>query len=250
MPQPFLSIVVPAYNEEGRLGPSLEKILAYAGRSPHPVEIIVVDDGSSDHTQDVARRALEGTTTHPSVSGAVLVNEANRGKGYSIRRGVLAARGDLVLVSDADLSTPIEEADRLLEHLSRMKHGLVIGSRALKESRVEVHQNFAREVMGKVFNRVVRVLTGLPFADTQCGFKLMTRSDVSPIFGKARIDGFSYDVELLYVAQRRQLPIKEVPVTWRNAPGSKVGMLTDPLKMLRDVWRVRRWHKRGVYDVA
>jgi dolichyl-phosphate beta-glucosyltransferase len=124
---------------------------------------------------------------------------------------------------------------------------VVIGSRAVAGANVEVHQNVVRETMGKVFNRIVRTITGLPFADTQCGFKLMARADVAPIFERSRIDGFSYDVELLFVAVRRGLPVSEVPVTWRNAPGSKVGMLSDPLRMLRDVWRIRRWHAGGAY---
>ena len=243
MPEPYLSIVIPAYNEERRIGPTLTAVLAYAAAAPRPIEIIVVDDGSSDATARVAREALGA---RPDTS--VLVNDANRGKGYSIRRGVLAARGQLALVSDADLSTPIDEAERLMTHLTAQGRGLVIGSRALRDSRVEVHQNPARELMGKVFNRIVRLMTGLPFHDTQCGFKLMTRADVAPIFEKARIDGFSYDVELIYVASRRGIPVKEVGVTWRNAPGSKVGMLSDPILMLRDVWRVRRWYEQGLYD--
>jgi glycosyltransferase involved in cell wall biosynthesis len=244
MPDPYLTIVVPAYNEARRIGPSLEAITTWAGASTRAVEVIVVDDGSSDGTAQVARAALGG---YPAAS--ILSNGTNRGKGYSIRRGVLAARGQVVLVSDADLSTPIEEADLLMSRLTPMGRGIVIGSRALSDSRVEVHQNPMRELMGKVFNRVVRLLTGLPFHDTQCGFKLMTRGEVAPIFEKARIDGFSYDVELLYVAVRRGIPVAEVGVTWRNAPGSKVGMLSDPLRMLRDVWRVRRWYARGRYEV-
>ena len=243
MPEPYLSIVIPAYNEERRIGPTLTAVLAYAAASPRPIEIIVVDDGSSDATARLARDAL---VARPDTN--VLVNDSNRGKGYSIRRGVLAARGHLALVSDADLSTPIEEAGRLIRYLEPMGRGIVIGSRALRDSRVEVHQNPMRELMGKVFNLVVRLMTGLPFHDTQCGFKLMTRADVAPIFEKARIDGFSYDVELIYVASRRGIPIKEVGVTWSNAPGSKVGMLSDPIRMLRDVWRVRRWYDRGLYD--
>jgi len=242
MQEPALSIVVPAYNEESRLGPSLKSILAYRSGRTFPIEIIVVDDGSADATARVAREALGDA---PMTS--VLVNETNRGKGYSIRRGVLAARGEAVLATDADLSTPIEEVDVLLEHLKGLGHGLVIGSRGLGSSRVEIHQSPLREFMGKVFNRIVRLMTGLPFRDTQCGFKLMTRADVAPIFTVARIDGFSYDVELLYVAHRRGSPIEEVPVVWRHAPGSKVGLLTDPLRMLRDVWRVRSWYRAGYY---
>lgn len=246
MPQPFLSIVIPAYNEQARLGPSLSAVLAWAKKSSRQVELIVVDDGSSDDTAGVARNRTDGS----GVDATVLVNERNRGKGFSLRRGVLSARGDLVLLTDADLSTPIEEADRLIEHMTGMGRGIVIGSRALRTSKVEVHQNPMRELMGRIFNRLVRLLTGLPFRDTQCGFKLMTRRDVAPIFQKARIDGFSYDVEILYVAVRRGVPVKEVAVSWRNAPGSKVGILTDPLKMLADVARVRRWYRQGLYDLS
>lgn len=225
----------------------MTSILAYARKFPQPIEVLVVDDGSTDRTASVAREAFAGDG---GTQASVLVNEANRGKGFSIRRGVLASRGDFVLVSDADLSTPIEEADSLLAHIQEMGRGIVIGSRALRESRVEIHQSPLREVMGKVFNGVVRTMTGLPFHDTQCGFKLMARVDALPIFARARIDGFSYDVELLYVAVRRLVPIKEVGVTWRNAPGSKVGILSDPLKMLRDVWRVRTWYNEGLYEIS
>ncbi len=241
---PHLSIVIPAYDEEQRIGPTLEAILAYTRRVTYPVEILVVDDGSRDRTFALAGEILAGVPV-----ARVVTNGTNRGKGYSIRHGVLEARGTLVLVSDADLSTPIEEVDALLRHLGSLGHGLVIGSRALHDSRVEIHQNAVREMMGKTFNRMVRMLTGLPFHDTQCGFKLMTRADVLPIFRTARVDGFSWDVEILYVAIRRGVPIKEVPVRWRNAPGSKVGILADPWRMLRDVMRIRRWYRQGVYDV-
>lgn len=242
---PYLSIVIPAFDEEQRIAPTLEAILAHVRRASFRVEILVVDDGSTDRTFALSGEILSG------VPGArVLTNGTNRGKGYSIRHGVAEARGTLVLVSDADLSTPIEEMDALLRHLGTIGHGIVIGSRALRDSRVEVHQTAGREMMGKTFNRCVRILTGLPFHDTQCGFKLMTRADVLPIFGKARVDGFSWDVELLYVAVRRGIPIKEVPVRWRNAPGSKVGILSDPWRMLRDVIRIRRWYRGGVYDAA
>ena len=243
MPDPYLTIVVPAYNEESRIAPSLAAIADFARASTRPVEIIVVDDGSTDRTASVAREALEG------MAGArVLANGINRGKGYSIRHGIREAHGEVVLVSDADLSTPISETNRLLDHLEELGHGIVIGSRGLKDSNVEVHQSPMRELMGKIFNRIVRALTGLPFHDTQCGFKIMTRSDVAPVFSTLRIDGFSYDVELLYVAVRKGIPIKEIPVVWRNAPGSKVGILSDPYRMLRDVFRIRRWYRQGHYN--
>jgi dolichyl-phosphate beta-glucosyltransferase len=200
--KPYLTVVIPAYNEEKRIAPSLAAILAHARRAPYRTEILVVDDGSTDRTIEVSRAALA------EVPGARIVeNVANRGKGYSVRHGVLEATGSLVLVTDADLSTPIEEVDTLLRHLEEMGHGMIIGSRDVSDSRVEVHQNPVREVMGKTFNRLVRALTGLPFNDTQCGFKLMTLQDVLPIFRVARIDGFSWDVEILYIAVRPGGPV-------------------------------------------
>jgi dolichyl-phosphate beta-glucosyltransferase len=242
-PGPALALVIPAYNEERRLAASLESVAAFAASHPGGVEVVIVDDGSRDRTAEIARDFAKG---RPAV--LVLANDRNRGKGYSIRRGVLAASAPTVLVSDADLSTPLSDAPKLLDRLARMGEGIVIGSRGLRESNVEVHQNVLRETMGRVFNLLVRAVTGLPFKDTQCGFKAMTRRAVAPIFERARVDGFSYDVELLFVAKRRGIPIEEVPVTWRNAPGSKVGMLTSPLAMLRDVLRIRRWHGQGRYD--
>ena len=240
---PALTLVIPAYNEEIRLAGALSHVAGFGSSHPGGCEVIIVDDGSRDRTASIAR---EFAGKHPGVR--VLVNERNRGKGYSIRRGVLEARGEVVLVSDADLSTPLTESGRLHERLRVLGRGIIIGSRGLPDSKVEVHQNPLREAMGRVFNFLVRTLTGLPFRDTQCGFKMMTRSVVEPIFRRARVDRFSWDVELLYVAYRRGIAIEEIPVTWRNAPGSKVGILSAPIEMLRDVFRIRRWHRQGWYD--
>ncbi len=250
MLDPYLSIVVPAFNEEERLGRSLEAIAAFGRDFRLPVEVLVVDDGSRDATARIAAEELDRSARDGGPPGRLLRHEPNRGKGFSIREGVLAARGKVVLVTDADLSTPLDQTEPLLRELERMGRGIVIGSRALEDSTVRVHQNRVRELMGKTFNKVVRLLTGLPFRDTQCGFKVMYRDDVAPIFRRARVDGFSYDVELLYVAVRRGLPVRELPVVWSAARGSKVGLLSDPLRMLRDVWRVRRWHGQGAYDEA
>jgi len=240
---PALSLVIPAFNEETRLPASLDTIAAFASRHPGGCEVILVDDGSRDRTPAIARE-FAGKTS----SARVLVNERNRGKGYSIRRGVLDARGASILVSDADLSTPLTEAPKLLDRLRAMGEGIVIGSRGLKESNVEVHQNALRELMGRTFNLVVRTMTGLPFSDTQCGFKAFSASVARPIFERARVERFSWDVEILYVARKRGVRIEEIPVTWRNAPGSKVGILSAPIEMLRDVIRIRRWYRQGVYD--
>lgn len=242
---PALALVIPAFNEELRLSRSLDAVASFMTSFPGGVEVILVDDGSRDRTASIAREFAAGR------SGArVLVNERNRGKGFSIRRGVLEARARTILVSDADLSTPLTEAAKLMSRLETMGEGIVIGSRGLRSSNVEVHQNALRETMGRGFNLLVRALTGLPFKDTQCGFKMMTRRAVVPIFEKARVDRFSWDVELLFVARRRGLKIEEVPVTWRNAPGSKVGILTSPISMLIDVLRLRLWYARGLYDAG
>ena len=160
----------------------------------------------------------------------------------------MVLRAKIVLLSDADLSTPLSETHKLLEKLKLLGGGIVIGSRALLDSQVEKRQNPMREGMGRVFNILVKTITNLPFHDTQCGFKLITRSLVRPIFEKARVDGFAYDVELLYVARKHGVPIQEVPVIWRNAEGSKVGMISAPILMLRDVIRVVRWQRQGLYD--
>lgn len=242
-PPPALSIVIPAYNEELRLSASLDEIAAFAGAFPGGAETIIVDDGSLDATSTTA---CDFAATHSRVK--VLVNDRNRGKGYSVRRGFMEARGEMVLLTDADLSTPLGESTKLIQRLRSLGGGIVIGSRGLESSKVEIRQNPIREGMGRTFNVLVRTITKLPYKDTQCGFKIMTRVLAKPIFERARIDGFAYDVELLYVARKMGVPIDEIPVIWRNAPGSKVGILSAPLLMLRDVARIVRWYRQGVYD--
>jgi len=240
--RPHLSVVIPAYNEEARLDSSLSGILDYLDARRIHAEVLVVDDGSTDGT---ARIAAEKLGHRP---GGVLSNDENRGKGYSVRRGVLEARGRWILMSDADLSTPIEEHDHLAAAARDRDLDIVIASRGLAESKIEVRQNFVRESMGKTFNTLVRTLTGLRLRDTQCGFKLMDRRRALPVFERMIVDGFAFDVELLYVATRFGLRIAEVPVTWRNSPASKVGMATAPLGMLIDTLRVLWRFRRGGYN--
>jgi dolichyl-phosphate beta-glucosyltransferase len=240
--RPFLSIVVPAYNEEKRLGASLGKITAYLDTAGIDAEILVVDDGSKDKTAELAAKALEGRR------GRVIRNGENRGKGYSVRHGVVEARGRFVLLTDADLSTPIDEQAKLAAVIRDRDLDVVIGSRALPQSDVQVRQGWLRETMGRSFNTIIRVLTGLPFRDTQCGFKLMDRERVKPLFEKMVVDRFAFDVELLFLCSRFGLSFAEVPVTWRNAPGSKVSLIGDPLNMLWDVLRVRWRFRRGLYN--
>jgi glycosyltransferase involved in cell wall biosynthesis len=240
--RPHLTIVVPAYNEEARLGPSLERIRDYLTDEKIRAEILVVDDGSTDGTARVAASALEGAR------GRVLSSRENRGKGHAVRRGVFEAAGRWVLMTDADLSTPIEEHARLAAAARDHDLDVAFGSRALSGSRVEVHQHPVREGMGKTFNLLMRSLTGLPFRDTQCGFKLIDRRRTLPLFERMVVDRFAFDVELLYLCHRFGLRVREIPVTWRNAAGSKVSLLRDPLNMLLDVARIRWRFRRGSYN--
>ena len=230
MSAPRLSVVIPAFNEAARLPATLvavERSLTQAGLSH---EILVVDDGSRDDTAERALAALPGAVR-------VLRNETNRGKGYSVRRGMLEARGELRLMSDADLSTPIEELPRLMEKLDA-GYDVAIASRALPGSHVMVHQPYFRESVGRLFNVMVQALVLPGLFDTQCGFKLWTGAAAQEGFASARIDGFSFDVEVLYVARRRGRRIAEVPVTWTNDAASRVTLLRGSAAFL-DVARIR-----------
>lgn len=240
--RPFLSIVIPAYNEEERLVPSIQKIAAYLDVSALDAEILVVDDGSKDRTAELAAKALLGRR------GRVIKNGENRGKGYSVRHGVVEARGRFVLLTDADLSTPIEDHAKLAAVIRDRDLDVVIGSRALPESDVQVRQGWLRQTMGRTFNTTIRIVTGLPFRDTQCGFKLMDRDRVMPLFAKMVVNRFAFDVELLFLCARFGLTVTDVPVIWRNAPGSKVSVIADPLNMIADVLRVRWRFRRGLYN--
>jgi len=240
--RPHLSIVIPAYNEQERLGDSLAKITAYLDAGGIDAELLVIDDGSGDKTAEVAERALLGRR------GRVLANGENCGKGFSVRRGVLEAQGRFVLMTDSDLSTPIADHAKLAKVMRDRDLDLVIGSRALPGSDVQVRQGWLRQTMGRTFNRFIRTATGLPFRDTQCGFKLMDRERALPLVKKMVVDGFAFDVELLFLCGRFGLSVVDVPVTWRNAEGSKVSMVGDPLKMIADVLRIRWRFRRGLYN--
>ncbi len=241
---PELSIVIPAYNEEGRLGRALSRIREYfAGRSVPPgvapeislnqLEILIVDDGSKDGT---ARIAEEWTREMPGLR--LVSNRENRGKGYSVRHGMLEARGRLALFTDADLSSPIEEIEKLLAAIAA-GNDIAIGSRALDRSLISIHQSRHRELGGIVFNGLVRVVTGLPFHDTQCGFKLFRREPARIIFEQQRIKRFGFDPEILFLAKRHNLRIAEVPVRWAHDPATKVQVLRDSLMMFRELVAIR-----------
>jgi dolichyl-phosphate beta-glucosyltransferase len=237
-----LSVVIPAYNEEQRIGGSLEKVGTYLDSRSIAAEILVVDDGSADATARIAAEFLRGRT------GKILSNGENRGKGYSVRRGFLAAEGRWVLMTDADLSAPIEEHQVLAKAVRDHDLDVAIGSRGIDESKVEVRQNAVRQSMGKTFNWCIRRMTGLPFRDTQCGFKLIDRRRARPLFERMIVDRFAFDVEFLYLCVRFGLQVREVPVVWRNVTGSKVSLFADPLNMLWDVGRVRWRFRRGGYN--
>lgn len=229
-----LSIVIPAFNEARRIAASLRAILEYLEAAGRDGEIIVVDDGSHDATVEMVRGILGEGGPH-----RILTGRANRGKGFSVREGALAATRPWTLLSDADLSTPIAEVDRLLMAAMEGELDLVMGSRALAGSRIGVYQGWLRRNMGRSFNLVMRAITGLPFKDTQCGFKLWRTASIRPLLGRLTIDGFAWDVELLVLARRAGLSLAEVPVEWNDVEGSKVAMVADPLRMLRDLVRIR-----------
>ncbi len=242
-----LSIVVPAYNEAARLVKSLPVILAYLSENATGAELIVVDDGSTDDTAAVARRMIADAG---GVRASVVSYQSNLGKGRAVRLGLLAARGDIALFTDADLSTPITETPKMVEPISRGECDLTFGSRALDRHLIGVHQPWRREQGGRIFNLAVRLATGLPFWDTQCGFKAFRMEACRPIIEGATIDRFGFDVELIYLAHRAGLRLREIPLRWDHNEGSKVNVLTDSFNMLAEVGLIRRQARRGVYDNA
>jgi dolichyl-phosphate beta-glucosyltransferase len=232
-----ISVVVPAFNESARLGPSVAAICEHLERGDINWELIVVDDGSTDDTAKIVLRAQEGNDRIRLVQ-----LPRNRGKGHAVRAGVLASRGDLVLISDADLSTPIEELDAL-RAAYRPGHAAVIGSRALAMSRIEVRQSRARETLGRLGNRFIRVLAVPGVADTQCGFKLFDGERGRAIFALTTIDGWGFDIELLHLCHRFGWPVAEVPVRWAHADGSRLRPGAY-VQVLGEVVRTRLRHRR------
>jgi dolichyl-phosphate beta-glucosyltransferase len=230
-----LSVVIPAYNEQGRLEPGLRRALEYLNRRGRPFELLVVDDGSRDKTVEVA-------ATFAGQGVRVLRHERNRGKGAAVRTGVLASQGRKVLLSDADFSTPIEEVEKLEAQLTD-RTPLVIGSRGLDDSEVQKRQPFYREMMGRTFNLIIRLLGVRGIRDTQCGFKLAQGEVGRSLFSTLTVEGFAWDVELIFLARRRGLAIAEVGVIWVNSPDSRVDPIRSSLSMLRDVLLMRLRHR-------
>jgi len=241
--QVYLSIVIPAFNEEKRLPHSLEAICRYMEERDFSFEIIVVDDGSRDGT---ARLVEDFAERHEAVR--LVRNDRNRGKGYSVQHGVLVSGGRDILFTDADLSTPIEECEKLLPLVSSGEFDIVIGSRALPESRLEIRQPFYREWMGRMFNRMVQRIAVPGIWDTQCGFKVFRGEVARRLFSKQRLSGFAFDVEILFLARKFGYTICEVPVVWRNSPDSRVSATRDSWRMLRELLVIRWNDWRGLYE--
>src|SRR5689334_22233745 len=232
---PPLSVVIPCYNEATRIGDTVRATLDYLSAESPDAELIVVNDGSTDATASIVRQALAAA----KVQTRLLENFPNCGKGAAVRSGLLAASEPIGLFFDADLSTPLSEIPKVIEPIANGDVDLAFGSRALDRKLIGVHQPWRREQAGRVFNLIVRIATGMPFWDTQCGFKAFRLDVCRPILETARITGFAFDVELLFLAYRAGLRLREVPVRWNHAEGSKVRVVHDSLKMLREVISLR-----------
>lgn len=232
--KPFLSLVIPAYNEEKRIADSLEKALIFLKSQSYTWEIIVSDDGSSDNTLDIVKQ----------YSPAFAVGyKQNRGKGAAVRNGVLNANGDIIVFTDADFSTPIYEVEKIINKI-QAGNDVCIGSRAVDDTMIKKHQPFYREFMGKSFNKIVQMLVIKGISDTQCGFKGFSAKSARRIFSKAKIDGFGFDVEILFLARREGFSICEVPVEWYNDERSKVDPVKDSIKMFLEIMKIKRLHSK------
>ena len=234
-----ISLVVPAYNEEKLIVSSLKNILTYMIKNKYNFEVIVVDDGSKDKTKEKVRSIKDKHVK-------LLSYKPNKGKGHAVKIGMLAAKGDLLLFLDADLSTPIEEIEKFIPLTKN--YDVVIASRALKESQIKVHQPFYREIIGKVFNKMVQLLAVWGIKDTQCGFKMFTKKAANIIFKRQRIYGWAFDVELLFIAKKYRLKIKEMPVTWINEGDSRVSPIKSSIQMFIQILKINLNNIRGYYN--
>ena len=241
---PHLSIVIPAYNEEKRIVKTLEGTFAYLDAQSYDSEVIVVNDGSADNT--VAR--VKSFEQYATGRLQVLENPGNQGKGYSVRHGMLAAKGEVILFYDADLATPTSEIPKVVNPIVENRYDIVFGSRALKQELIGVHQSFLRELRGRGGNLVLRLLLGIDFKDTQCGFKAFRREAAQAVFAVQRINGFGFDPEALYIGQKQGWRLLETPVRWNHVEGSVVTLFGTTIKVLMEVSTIRWNDLTGKYN--
>ncbi len=243
--KPEVSIVIPAYNESERIVEPLKTILEFISTTGTSAELLVVDDGSTDDTAKVAERVFAAA---PNVQSNVIRYEKNRGKGFAVKTGLLAATADVALFSDADLSTPIEEMSKLVDPILSGEYDVAFGSRALDRSLIGTRQPWRREQGGRVMNLIIRTMSGLPFTDTQCGFKAFNLVKFRPLLDVMKIDRFGFDVEFLFVANYHHLRLKEIPVRWNDVEGSKVNVFRDTRRMVRELAQIRQNARQGTYN--
>jgi glycosyltransferase involved in cell wall biosynthesis len=243
-PRPSYSIIIPAYEEGARLGTTLDKILNYVREHGWDAEIIVVNDGSRDNTPEIVRERAE---KYPGLG--MLENPGNRGKGYSVRNGMLHAHGEVLLFSDADLSSPIEEASKLFAAIAAGAD-VAIGSRWLQSDMQTQRQPPHRQLFGRIFNLLLRIILGLRFKDTQCGFKAFTRRSAEAIFPLQRIERWGFDPELLFLANRFGFKVAEVPVAWAHREGTRLNPLRDGIRMFGEMLRIRWYALSGKYAAS
>ncbi len=236
------SVIIPAYNESQRLAASLDKIIGFFDEKQWKAEILVVNDGSRDNTAEIARQYAN---LHPQVR--LIENPGNRGKGYTVRNGMMHATGDVLLFTDADLSTPIAECQKLFAAI-QAGADVVFGSRWLQAELQTERQPFHRQVFGRIFNLLLRIILGLKFKDTQCGFKAFTRKAAQMLFPRQRIERWGFDPELLFLAQKYGFNVKEVPVEWAHDDRSKINPVVDGFKMFMELLRIRWAYTTGKYD--
>ena len=244
MPNPALSIVIPAYNESARIENALERVMQCVEERGWDAEVLVVDDGSRDATPEIVHGWME---RYPRLH--LIQNNGNRGKGYSVRNGLLQAAGDIVMFTDADLSAPMEEAERLFAAIADGAD-VAIGSRWMDRTRQTIHQPLYRRFFGRCFNWVTRTVMGLPFKDTQCGFKAFRRPAAQVIFRLQRIERWGFDPEILFIARKLGYEVREVPVTWGHDERSRMSYLRDGMKMLEEMAIIRSNSVAGRYDEA
>ncbi len=243
---PLLSIVIPAYNEEERLGKTLSETFDYLAAQDFTSELIVVDDGSRDRTVEIAESFQSRSSTKTKLT--TLKNPGNRGKGYAVRNGMLHASGEIHLFFDADLATPLDQIPKVVQPILNGQYDVVFGSRAMNEAVIEVEQSILRRLRGRGGNLLIRLLTGMDIMDTQCGFKAFRRQASQAVFPLQQVEGFGFDPEVLFIANKQGWRWQETPVVWRHIEGSKVTMFSATISVFTEVCKIRWNDLMGKYD--